>query len=60
MLSALQDYTPRWMYRELAYERNTLIAEACDVLLATWDRKSGGTKDTITKTKNLNKPVIIL
>lgn len=50
----------RWQYAQKAYERNTLIAEECDILMAVWDGISGGTADTIKKTEALSKPVIVL
>ena len=50
----------RWEYALACYERNTLIANECDILLATWDGTSSGTFDTIKKTKSQNKPVVIL
>lgn len=50
----------RWEYARACYERNTLIAEECDLLLALWDGVSSGTKDTIDKVKKLEKPVVIL
>ncbi|MCE2711469.1 MAG: DUF2493 domain-containing protein [Cryomorphaceae bacterium] len=40
-------------------ERNTEIAEFCEVLLAFWDMRSTGTKDTLIKALDLNKTVYI-
>jgi hypothetical protein len=40
-------------------ERNTQIANYCDYLLAFWDMKSTGTRDTIEKTIDLRKHVYI-
>lgn len=51
---------PVWVFAQRAYARNTLIAEECDVLIACWDKVSGGTKDTINKVSKLGKPVIIV
>ena len=50
-------------YREFsvaAKVRNTLIVNDADVLLAFWDGKSTGTKDSIDKARNQNKPVHII
>jgi len=42
-----------------AFMRNTLIVESCDRLVAFWDGKSVGTKDSIDKARMLGKPVRI-
>ena len=51
-------------YAKICYARNTLIAEECDMLIATpsYDKNGpiGGTADTIKKTRLLGKPVVIL
>lgn len=47
-------------YAIACYERNLLIAKACDILLAVWDKVSRGTKDTIDKAESLGKTVVIL
>lgn len=39
--------------------RNGLIVEESDFILAFWDGKSKGTKDTITKCENVGKECII-
>ena len=39
------------------HERNRRIAECCDVLLAVWDGKSPGTKNTLVCARKINKPV---
>lgn len=39
--------------------RNTQIANCCDCLIAFWDMNSTGTRDTIEKTIDLQKPVYI-
>lgn len=50
-----------WAYAKIAYARNTLIAEECDMLLAVVaDDRRGGTEDTIKKVDNLKKPVVLL
>lgn len=48
-------------YNALAgINRNTLIVDYCDVLIAFWNGSSTGTADSINKAKNLNKRVIII
>jgi len=44
------------------FERNTFIAEDCQLLLAfiPLNHVSNGTNDTIAKARKLNKPVIII
>ena len=51
--SKLPKDAKRWNYREINYERNTLIAETSNVIIAcvTEDRK-GGTEDTLEKFSN--------
>jgi len=46
--------------RAAGFIRNSDIVNACDEVIAFWDRKSNGTKDTINKAKKLNKEVIIV
>lgn len=59
--SKLPENYQNFHYAQIAYERNTLIAQDCDVLIALVapDRK-GGTEDTIKKTLKLEKKVILL
>lgn len=40
--------------------RNSKIVEDCDYVIAFWDMKSNGTKDTIRKARNSNKQVITI
>lgn len=40
--------------------RNSTIVDNCDEVIAFWDRKSNGTKDTINKARKQNKEVIIV
>jgi hypothetical protein len=48
-------------YNALAgFKRNTLIVEDSDVVVAFWNGKSKGTKDTINKCKKLNKNVYVV
>jgi hypothetical protein len=51
----------RWDYTKIFYDRNTLVAEASDLLIAcvSKDRK-GGTEDTIKKYLKFKKDKIIL
>ena len=46
----------KWMAPK---ERNTLIVENSDIVLAFWDMKSTGTKDTIDKSVEINKKVYL-
>lgn len=48
-------------YNALAgFKRNTTIIENCDLVIAFWNGKSPGTKDSIMKAENLGKEVIII
>lgn len=48
-------------YNALAgFKRNTKISEYSDAVMAFWDGKSPGTKDTIDKFKKAGKKVIIV
>jgi len=40
-------------------KRNALIIENADFVVAIWDGKSSGTKNSIKRAKNLNKPLVI-
>jgi hypothetical protein len=40
--------------------RNSDIVNRCDEVIAFWDRKSNGTRDTIRKAEKQNKEVIIV
>ena len=50
----------RYEYVKQLFARNTLIANEADILLACWDGKSSGTLDTINKSRQANKPVVLL
>ena len=41
-------------------ERNKLIVDECDCVLAFWDGTSRGTKFTLDYAKEKNKPIIIV
>ena len=43
-----------------AFARNQQIVDASDFIIAFWDGKSRGTKDTINKAAKAKKPVIII
>lgn len=53
-------YPARWSdSKHAGLERNTKIAEACDVLIAlVHEDRTGGTEDTVKKTLALGKKVI--
>jgi hypothetical protein len=54
-------FLPEWEKgKQAGFDRNTLIAEAADVVLAFWDGKSNGTADTIAKARALKKTVIVV
>lgn len=57
----LEIYPANWsMHGKAAgYIRNTKMANISDCLIAFWDGKSKGTKNTINNMKRLNKPVLI-
>ena len=40
--------------------RNQKIIDACDILIAFWDGKSKGTKDSMNKAKIAKKPTFII
>lgn len=54
-------FHPNWEQfgREACYARNTQIVEFADLVFAFWDGTSPGTKDSITKAKQMNKKLII-
>ena len=41
-------------------ERNKQIVDSCDVLLAIWDGKSHGTKNTLGYAQRINKPALLI
>lgn len=41
------------------HDRNTRMAEYCDVVLAFWDGKSPGTKHMLSQAKKMRKPVCL-
>lgn len=40
--------------------RNQQIVDCCDVLLAVWNGKSRGTKNTLTYARKVHKPVFLI
>lgn len=46
--------------RVAALARNTQIVECADTVFAFWDGKSKGTHDSIRKTENLGKTLLII
>jgi hypothetical protein len=55
-------YKPDWNKygKSAGYIRNQQIIDVCDMVLAFWDGKSKGTKDTIQKAKKAKKPTFIV
>ena len=41
------------------FKRNARIVQAADVVVAFWDGRSNGTRDSISKAKAMGKPVAI-
>ena len=41
-------------------ERNKKIVDSCDVLLAVWDGRSHGTKNTLAYAQRVNKPAFLI
>ncbi len=47
-------------FAQAAMARNTLVVEDSDAIIAFWDGKSAGTKDSINKAKSSNTPLTII
>lgn len=45
--------------RGAGFVRNQLIIDDCDVVIAFWDKKSKGTRDSITKAHKASKSIFI-
>ena len=58
----LVEYKPKWdeYGKSAGFMRNTDIINHCDKVVAFWDGKSHGTKDSIEKAKKYNKPIFIV
>ena len=41
-------------------ERNQLIVDSCDILLAVWNGKSRGTQNTLAYARRINKPAFLI
>ena len=41
-------------------ERNRQIVDSCDILLAVWDGKSRGTKNTLAYARRVKKPAFLI
>ncbi len=55
-------FKPNWELYGIAagFLRNQQIVDACDILVAFWDGKSKGTKDSINKAKKAKKPTLVV
>lgn len=54
-------YSPDGTFNPAAgYARNTLVVRDSDMIIAFWDGKSKGTKDTINKAKAVSKKVEVV
>lgn len=58
----VEELKPNWKEfgSEAGFERNRHIVASADRVVAFWDGKSSGTKDTIECAKETGKPVLIL
>lgn len=55
------EYYPDWSKGNHAgFLRNQQIVDASDIIIAFWDGKSNGTRDSIKKAKQQNKLVIVI
>ena len=52
-------YKPDWSKKGGAFLRNTDIVNDSDLVMAFWDGKSNGTKDSIDKARRFGKKLII-
>ena len=55
-------FLPNWkeLGKSAGFIRNQQIVDACDIVLAFWDGKSKGTKDTINRARIAKKPTILV
>ena len=51
---------PGKMVLKAFLERNKQIVDNCDILLAIWDGKSHGTKNTLAYAREINKPAFLI
>lgn len=55
---------PAWMVNDkydptAGFKRNSQIVEQADVVVAFWDGKSNGTRDTVNKAHNADKLLVV-
>lgn len=57
-----QIFIPQWdlFGKSAGFLRNTTIIENCDIVVACWDSKSRGTRDSIGKANKLKKDTFII
>ena len=57
-----KEFPAQWdLYGKSAgFIRNKLIVDYCDIVIAFWDGKSRGTKDTIKLVKKAGKKIVIM
>ncbi len=58
-LRVLRPDYKRYFYYRAPLERNQLIVDAADVIVAVWDGRSTGTKDSIIRAQAAEKPVYV-
>ena len=51
---------PGKMVLKAFQERNKQIVDCCDILLAIWDGRSHGTKNTLAYAQRVNKPAFLI
>lgn len=51
---------PGKMVLKAFLERNKQIVDSCDILLAVWDGRSHGTKNTLNYARKINKPAFLI
>jgi hypothetical protein len=58
----LVEHIPNWeaLGKKAGHIRNQYIIDECDRVVAFWDMKSTGTRDSINKAKRQDKPIEIV
>ena len=58
----LVEYLADWKKhgKSAGFIRNTLIVENADIVIAFWDMKSNGTRDSINKARSMGKEVVVI
>ena len=51
---------PGKLFLKAFQERNKQIVDSCDILLAIWDGKSRGTKNTLAYARRIHKPAFLI